>query len=58
MHQARFHIVLLVLIVLVLTTPAVSAGVVVHDQDEYEKAAYHHEGVKKYILVVQGLRDG
>ena len=41
MHQARFHIVLLVLIVLVLTTPAVSAGVVVHDQDEYEKAVKH-----------------
>jgi len=41
MYQAIIQRVLQVLIVLVLATPAASAGVVVHDQDEYEKAVKH-----------------
>ncbi len=38
MHQQAFHRVLLVLIATLLATPAFSAGVVVHDPDEYKTA--------------------
>ena len=38
MHQEAFHRVLLVLIATLLTTPVFSAGVVVHDPDEYKTA--------------------
>ena len=38
MHQEAFHRVLLVLIATLLTTPVISAGVVVHNPDEYKTA--------------------
>ena len=38
MYQEAFHRVLLVLVTTLLATPAVSAGVVVHDPDEYKTA--------------------